>query len=96
MLQTAYCLIPHGPAYVLVRYRCSRCRRVGQEVVDEEDWTPDILGDAARRAEDEPLVRYEQWGEISAEEMVDFHYFLERTPDVLTTLPGEETRRSRP
>ena len=93
VLQTAYCLIPHGPAYVLVRYRCGRCRRVGQEVVDEEDWTPDILGEWSRRPEEQRYEKYARLADITPEEIVDFHFFLERTEDVLSTLPPTESRR---
>ena len=78
VIQTGLYLSVLGPSYVYVRYRCGRCRRVGEKLVEQESWDPAVLHPARRRREDADIRRFEEMGEITPEEIIDFHYGLER------------------
>jgi DNA-directed RNA polymerase subunit RPC12/RpoP len=78
VIQTGLYLSVLGPSYVYVRYRCGRCRRVGEKLVEQESWDPAVLHPARRRGEDADIQRFEEMGEITPEEIIDFHYGLER------------------
>lgn len=79
MLQTGFYLSLLGPTFVRVRFRCPRCRRVGEHLVQEEAWDPRVLGPADR--DPETLRRWEEMGPITPEEVIDFHFALDRLVD---------------
>jgi hypothetical protein len=90
VLQTGLYLSILGPSYVYVRYRCGRCKRVGERMVQEEKWDASVLQSAQRGPSGAALRKYEEMGEISPDEIIDFHYALER----LSAEPDEEVQRS--
>jgi hypothetical protein len=63
-----------------VHYRCGRCKRIGKQLVEEQKWAGfdrDRSGEEpAKVAEDRR--RLESMGPITAEEMVDFHFSLDK------------------
>ncbi len=75
VLQTGLYLSVLGPSFVYVRYRCGRCKRVGERLVEEQAWNPSVLRPSP--APEQDLRRFEHMGEITAEEVIDFHYALE-------------------
>lgn len=78
VIQTGLYLSVLGPSYVYVRYRCGRCKRVGEKLVEQESWDPAVLQPASRTRNEADIRRFEEMGEITAEEIIDFHYGLER------------------
>ena len=79
----------HGkPVFVYVKYRCSRCKRLGQKVVDYGRWDESLLrnrhpelGEAERR-------RFDALGPITEDEIIQFHVQL-------TSLEALDTSRLR-
>ena len=83
VLQTGLYLSASGPSYVYVRFRCGRCKRVGEQLVQECNWDPAVLQRAEVRMSEGELRRFDAMGEITAEEVIGFHYALaELTADV--------------
>jgi len=78
VLQTGLYLSVLGPSYVYVRYRCGRCKRVGEKLVEQEAWDPGVLGPTKQEAPERDLGKFAEMGEITAEEVIDFHFALER------------------
>jgi len=78
VIQTGLYLSVMGPHYVYVRYRCGRCKRIGEQLVQESDWDPSVLQEARSAPTTTDLLRFEQMGQITPEEVVEFHYALER------------------
>ena len=80
VLQMRFYLSLFGPSYVSIHYRCGRCKRVGKQLIEEQRWA----GFGADRNKEEAAApiedkkRFEQMGEITPEELVDFHLALER------------------
>ena len=76
VLQRGYYLSLFGPSFIYVRYRCSRCKRVGEKLVQEEKWDPSVLTQASTELSDDELHKFENMGPITADEIVDFHFAL--------------------
>lgn len=76
VIQTGLYLSATGPSYVYVRFRCGRCRRVGEQLVQESSWDPAVLHHSEARLSEEQLCRFSDMGEITPEEIVEFHYAL--------------------
>ena len=77
-----------GPSLVYVRYRCKRCKMVGDELIEGEAWDPSVLHPARSGPNESELARFGEMGDITAEEVIGFHYALER----LSADPEEEAR----
>ena len=78
MIQTGIYLSVLGPNYVYVRFRCGRCKRIGEQLVQENQWDPSVLRDGHAPANRPDLEHFERLGDITAEEVVEFHYALDR------------------
>lgn len=78
VIQTGLYLSVMGPSYVYVRYRCGRCKRVGEKLVDQDAWDPSVLQPPRRKPEEADLKRFESMGEITPDEVIEFHYALDR------------------
>jgi hypothetical protein len=78
VIQTGLYLSVLGPSYVYVRYRCGRCKRVGEKLIEQEAWDPSVLQPARRGPTEAEIRRFSQMGEITPEEIIDFHFALNR------------------
>ena len=58
--------------------------------MQEDRWDASVLQAAQRELSESTLRRYQDMGEISPEEIIDFHYALEK----LGVDPEEEAQRS--
>jgi hypothetical protein len=90
VLQTGLYLSLLGPTFVYVRYRCGRCKRVGEKLVQEEKWDASALESVQHGLNESVLRKYEQMGEITPEEVIDFHYAVGH----LSSDPEEEAQHS--
>ena len=77
VLQTGLYLSASGPSYVYVRFRCGRCKRVGEQLVQENNWDPGVLQHTEVHVSEDELRRFSDLGEITAEEVIAFHYGLD-------------------
>ena len=77
VLQTGYYLSLFGPSFIYVRFRCARCKRVAEQLIPEDKWDPNVLNQPHCELTEEERQRFEQMGEISPGEMIDFHFGLE-------------------
>jgi hypothetical protein len=78
VIQTGLYLSSTGPSYVYVRFRCGRCRRVGEQLVQESNWDPTVLQHSEVRMSERELHRFREMGEIGPEEVVEFHYAVQQ------------------
>lgn len=85
VLSTGYELRRVGPNYVYVKFRCSRCRRLGEHLVEQSKWDWSLLQPDAGEAVPREKHRFRRLPPISAEEALDFHFALE-SPDALKQL----------
>lgn len=78
MIQTGLYVSVLGPSYVYVRFRCGRCKRVREQLIQEAAWDPSVLHECGAGVSDADLDRFERMGEITPEEVIEFHYRLDR------------------
>jgi DNA-directed RNA polymerase subunit RPC12/RpoP len=76
VMQTGYYLRLFGPSFVYVKFRCSRCKKLGEQFVKQEDWEDGILKDAPSEVNVGELQRFQGMGEIDVHEAIDFHFAL--------------------
>lgn len=79
---------PFGPSFVRIRFRCSRCRRRGEEYLRQEEWAAGILHDRVNEAPAEERQRFDQLGRISLTEQAQIHDALE-ADDLLDQLNAQ-------
>jgi hypothetical protein len=85
VMQQGYYVRHFGPSYVYIKFRCSRCKKLGEHFIKQEDWAEGILNDTVNEVDTNEKGRFEKLGKITIDEMIDFHYAL----DKLEALPAE-------
>lgn len=85
VMQTGYYLRLFGPSFVYVKYRCSRCKKLGEQFVKQEDWEDGILNDIPTEVSQADKKTFEALGPITLHEQIDAHFELEK-PDALSKL----------
>jgi len=78
VIQTGLYMSVLGPNWVYVRFRCGRCKRVREQLIQEADWDPSVLLHCGAEVSEADLLRFERMGEITPDEIIEFHYALEQ------------------
>lgn len=84
VMQQGYYVRQFGPSYVYIKYRCSRCKKLGEHFIKQEDWEDGLLHEITSEVSDPERSRFSQLGRISLDEMRSFHRELEN----LSALPN--------
>jgi DNA-directed RNA polymerase subunit RPC12/RpoP len=82
VVQHGYYLRLFGPSFVYVKYRCSRCKKLGEQFIKQEEWEDGILKDVAQEAAPEEKEQFVSQGPIDINEVIDFHFELENLNDL--------------
>ena len=61
------------PVFVFLKYRCSRCKRLGQKVVDYDQWDDSLLRNRHPEVSDADRERFGALGPITDDELLQFH-----------------------
>ena len=69
VLQHGYFMNHWKPVWVFVKYRCSRCRMLGEQLVDYSQWDETILEGGAAQVAFEPAPAFVASGEIDDDEV---------------------------
>lgn len=78
VMQTGYYLRLIGPSFVYVKFRCSRCKKLGEQFVKQEEWEDGILHDIPSEVKPEEKPVFEEMGSINIHECIDAHFELEK------------------
>lgn len=76
----------YGPSYVYIKYRCSRCKKLGEHFVKQEEWEDGLLKDNLTELTPEEKSRFDALGQITYTELAEVHRQLdglEKLPDRL-------------
>jgi hypothetical protein len=68
--------------YVYVKYRCQRCKRMGEAFVPESRWDRSILEPAQNEMNDNERDQFLDEAPISDDEVLDFHKRLQALSDL--------------
>ncbi len=82
VVQRGYYLRLFGPSFVYVKFRCSRCKKLGEQFIKQEEWEDGILKDAALEVTVEEKDQFLAQGPIDISEVIDFHFQLENLNDL--------------
>jgi DNA-directed RNA polymerase subunit RPC12/RpoP len=93
VMQQGYHVRHFGPSYVYLRFRCSRCKKLSEQFIRQDEWQEGMLRDDAPEASPAERRRFEQMGTISIDEMVAFHNELEQLDSVPDFREHDETTR---
>ncbi|MBM3493226.1 MAG: hypothetical protein FJX72_02725 [Armatimonadetes bacterium] len=69
VMQQGKMVRPFGPRFVYIRYRCSRCKRLGEHFIEQDQWDIRLLTDASSEASDDELRRFSEMGPITVDEL---------------------------
>jgi DNA-directed RNA polymerase subunit RPC12/RpoP len=78
VMQTGYYLRLFGPSFVYVKYRCSRCKKLGEQFVKQQEWEDGILDGIPSELTPDEKKKFEQMGRIDIHECIDAHFALEQ------------------
>lgn len=97
VVQHGYYLRAFAPSFVCVKFRCSRCKKLGEQFIKQEEWENGILRDVAPEATPDEREQFVTQGPISIEEELDFHFALENLGDLksLDVAPPAKKPRTR-
>ena len=100
VMQHGYYLRLFGPSFVYVKFRCSRCKKLGEQFIKQEEWEDGILKDKVLELSPDEKEQFSTQGAISINEVIDFHFELEKMSDLksLAALvpPKKQNTRSTP
>jgi DNA-directed RNA polymerase subunit RPC12/RpoP len=65
------------PGFIYIKFRCSRCKRMGERFVGLDGWDEDTLQEVPCEASREERMKFSQMGGIQIDEVIDFHYRLD-------------------
>ena len=82
VMQTGYYPRMFGPSFVFVRFRCSRCKKLGEQFVKQEDWENGILKDTVVETVAGEKEHFATMGPIAMQELADFHDALNNLSDL--------------
>src|SRR5262249_17564381 len=74
-----------GPSFMYLKFRCSRCKRLGEKFIEQDKWDDTILRDIPSELSIDEKKRFDKLGPISVDEQIDFHFSLD-DPAVLSGL----------
>ncbi len=70
------------PNYIWIKYRCSRCKQMGESFVAEESFDMSLLQKDKRELTELERDKFAEAEAISADELLDFRRQLEQTDRV--------------
>jgi hypothetical protein len=88
-MQQGYYVRQFGPSYVYIKYRCSRCKKLGEHFVKQEEWEDGLLHELTSEVTDRERTRFADLGGITLDEMRSFHHALEDLKTIPKTLAEE-------
>jgi len=68
-----------GQSFVSIKYKCPRCRRVGEYLVEEKTWNSSLLFSTKGELTQEEWEKFRRMDRISPDEVLDFHLHLQRS-----------------
>jgi DNA-directed RNA polymerase subunit RPC12/RpoP len=85
VLQRSWYVRVFGPSFMYLKFRCSRCKRLGEKFIEQDKWDDTILRDIPSEVSLDEKKRFDKLGKICVDEQIDFHFALEE-PDLLARL----------
>lgn len=94
VMQKGYYLRLFGPSFVYVKYRCSRCKKLGEQFVKQEEWEDGILTDVPSEMSSDEKKKFNSMGKIDIHECIDAHFELEKINNLREVCDTPEESKS--
>src|SRR5437773_11402620 len=85
VLQRSWYVRVLGPSFMYLKFRCSRCKRLGERFIEQEKWDDSVLRDIPSELSSDEKKAFEQMGRITVDEEIDFHFEMD-APQALQSL----------
>lgn len=95
VLQTGLYVRSSAQSYVYIKYRCSRCKQLGEQMIDEEEWDWSVLNEEKNEMSDQERRNFATIPNISADNLLDFHTELQKVERVDEQVFRRKRRLSR-
>jgi hypothetical protein len=69
-----------SPSLIYLKFECSHCKRVSERFMPEAEWDPGALRATPHEATRDERRRFEEMGEITLDEILNFHSVLHARP----------------
>ncbi|MBC7327032.1 hypothetical protein H5T87_02820 [bacterium] len=86
ILQISFHYRLFGQSFVAIKYKCPRCKRVGEHMISENRWNASLLNYQKGELTPQEIVKFREMGKITPDEVLDFHLNLERSRNWLKEL----------
>lgn len=97
VLRSQPCEKPSGAEAVYVKFRCRRCKKIGEAFIAHDEWTPDIFDVPNDEMKSEERDRFVGAAAIGSGDVISFHQALKKANTVSELLKPDvaasETRR---
>ena len=77
VMQRGFYMRHYGPSFVYIKFRCSRCKKLGEQFVKQEEWEENALSEISAEFTPVEASRFQELGAITLEEMNAFHHSLD-------------------
>ena len=88
VLQRSWYVRVFGPSFMYLKFRCARCKRLGEKFVEQDKWDDSILRDIPAEMTLDEKRQFDKLGRISVDEAIDIHFALD-DPGTLRALRGQ-------
>jgi len=78
ILQISFHFKLFGESFVSVKYKCPRCKRIGEYLVAEKEWDISSLISSKGELTLPEIKRFKKMGKITIDELLDFHLLLRK------------------
>jgi len=95
VVQHGYYLRLFGPSFVYVKFRCSRCKKLGEQFIKQEEWEDGILKEVATELSTDERDYFAGQGAIDINEVIDFHFALENLNDLKSFEAAAPAKRTK-
>jgi DNA-directed RNA polymerase subunit RPC12/RpoP len=95
VVQHGYYLRLFGPSFVYVKFRCSRCKKLGEQFIKQEEWEDGILKEVATELSTDERDYFAGQGAIDINEVIDFHFALENLNDLKSFESATPAKRTK-
>jgi len=89
VMQQGYYVKQLGPSYVYIKYRCSRCKKLGEHFVKQEEWQDGLLQESGSDISETERSQFAKLGSITLDEMREFHNALDNLSEIPNLLEKE-------
>ena len=95
VLRTQPCEKPSGDEAVYVKYRCRRCKKIGEAFIDQYEWNPAIFEVPHNEMKADERDRFSGADAIGSSDVISFHRALQKA-GTLSELSRPEAAKSEP